>query len=411
MTRGLWRCCILVTMVSLTGCAAQSTNIYATVTAQAERIAQLEATSQPTATSEPTMPPIQPTPSPVPTPSTAEIMAGVSSSVVRIIGKDSEGSGFVLYKPGHVLTAFHVVSSTDAVLSVVGSDGTTYRGMVLGADEQRDLALLSIPGITAQPLKIAAAALPGDPVLAVGYAAGLDGEPTVTRGIVSARRVDAKSGIEYVQTDAPINPGGSGGPLLNERGEVVGINVSRLEGALQDLENMGFAISFKELGEQASSLQSGEVRMLPTPTSPPTRTPTSFPTASWCTFLTKARATQNAREAATQLWNDHNARMPRFEGDPNAFFSASQVWFDEYDAVVEAIRSARQSACSLPRDFAEARPIADKLCASADAMLTFAVSGADLEYDSYRIQSNLYSTQAQDMLEDLQQALGYPQCP
>jgi serine protease Do len=143
-------------------------------------------------------------------------------------GVASLGSGFVLSSDGLVLTNDHVVDGVDRV-RVVFSDGMEAEAEVVGQDPKTDLALLRVErseGLHPLPLGDSDAILPGDWVVAIGNPFGLD--HTVTVGIVSAKGRDIGRGPydDYIQTDAAMNPGNSGGPLLDMRGEVVGINAA-----------------------------------------------------------------------------------------------------------------------------------------------------------------------------------------
>jgi serine protease Do len=133
------------------------------------------------------------------------------------------GSGFILSPDGYVMTNAHVVDGADEVY-VNLTDKREYKAKVVGADKRTDVAVL----------KIEAAKLPavatgevgklkvGEWVMAIGTPFGL--ENTVTAGIVSAKARDTGEEIRFIQTDVAVNPGNSGGPLINMRGEVVGIN-------------------------------------------------------------------------------------------------------------------------------------------------------------------------------------------
>lgn len=138
----------------------------------------------------------------------------------------SLGSGFVIDPKGYVVTNYHVVAQAETV-SVVFSDDTTLKARVVGADPKTDLALLKVEPKT--PLAYVSfgdsdALRVGDWVVAVGNPFGLGG--SVSAGIVSARGRNINAGPfdDFIQTDAAINRGNSGGPLFNKKGEVVGIN-------------------------------------------------------------------------------------------------------------------------------------------------------------------------------------------
>jgi S1-C subfamily serine protease len=142
----------------------------------------------------------------------------------------STGSGFVLDKKGHILTNAHVVaSSTDVRVSF--SDHRTVVARVIGKDPDTDLAVLGVStkGTALHPLKLgdSSTVRVGDPTVAIGNPFGL--ERTLTTGVVSAlqRRITAPSGFaieDVIQTDAALNPGNSGGPLLDATGRVIGVN-------------------------------------------------------------------------------------------------------------------------------------------------------------------------------------------
>jgi S1-C subfamily serine protease len=144
--------------------------------------------------------------------------------------QQSLGSGFVIDKAGHIVTNYHVVSGAKRV-SVSFSNGASTKASVVGTDPSSDLAVLKIDAsaraFTPLPIGNSDDMHVGDPVVAIGNPFGLD--RTVTAGIVSAiqRAITAPNGytIDHViQTDAAINHGNSGGPLLNTRGQVVGVN-------------------------------------------------------------------------------------------------------------------------------------------------------------------------------------------
>ncbi len=139
----------------------------------------------------------------------------------------AQGSGFIISPDGYVVTNDHVVDSATEV-TVTMDDGKTYQAKVVGTDKKTDLALLKIEDGSNFPYVEFAKATPrvGDWVIAVGNPFGLGG--TVTAGIVSARGRDIGSGPydDYLQIDAPVNRGNSGGPTFNTQGEVVGVNTA-----------------------------------------------------------------------------------------------------------------------------------------------------------------------------------------
>jgi serine protease Do len=138
----------------------------------------------------------------------------------------AQGSGFFISSDGYIVTNNHVVDHATEV-TITTSDGTTMPAKVIGADSKTDLALLKAQGndypfvtFAAQPPRV------GDWVIAVGNPFGLGG--TVTAGIVSARGRDIGSGPydDFLQIDAPVNHGNSGGPTFNSEGQVVGVNTA-----------------------------------------------------------------------------------------------------------------------------------------------------------------------------------------
>ncbi len=165
-------------------------------------------------------------------------------------GRDSEaprpgaGSGFIIDRSGHILTNFHVIESTDRI-TITLADGRTFRGEVVGIDPAIDVALLRIDGGTDLP----AAPLGNSDELRVGEWVCAIGNPlgyvhSVTVGVVSfiGRKLFDQSLDDYIQTDAAINFGNSGGPLINSRGEVIGINSAVSSRA----SSIGFAVPINQ---------------------------------------------------------------------------------------------------------------------------------------------------------------------
>jgi putative serine protease PepD len=160
----------------------------------------------------------------------------------------SLGSGFVIDGKGDIVTNDHVVAGASGI-RVGFSGGSTYPAKVVGADASSDLAVVrvSAPSSALHPLAFdsSGAITPGDPVYAIGNPFGLD--RTMTAGIVSAtaRDIQAPNGLTIpnsIQTDAPINHGNSGGPLLDASGRVVGVNAQIQGGTVDANVGVGFAI-------------------------------------------------------------------------------------------------------------------------------------------------------------------------
>jgi S1-C subfamily serine protease len=167
----------------------------------------------------------------------------------RPIPVQGQGSGFILDKEGHILTNNHVIEDAQLV-EVTLSNGKHYKATVVGIDNNHDLALLQIKDASdLTPATLAESSNPvvGQRVYAIGNPFGFSG--TMTRGIISAiRSVQMPSGNKIedaIQTDASVNPGNSGGPLLNSRGEVIGITTliaSNPNGGADQSAGIGFAI-------------------------------------------------------------------------------------------------------------------------------------------------------------------------
>lgn len=152
------------------------------------------------------------------------------------------GSGFIVSPDGVILTNAHVVQGASEV-TVKLADRREFRAKVLGSDPRTDVAVLKIDakGLPTVPLGNARSLQTGEWVLAIGSPFGL--ESTVTAGVVSAtgRTLGNDSQVQFIQTDVAVNPGNSGGPLLNTRGEVVGIN-SQIYSQTGGYQGLSFAI-------------------------------------------------------------------------------------------------------------------------------------------------------------------------
>jgi len=151
------------------------------------------------------------------------------------------GSGFIVSPDGVILTNAHVVRDADEV-TVKLQDRREYRAKVLGSDPKTDVAVLKIDAknLPVVPVGNSRSLQVGEWVLAIGSPYGL--ESSVTAGVVSAkgRNIDT-NGVQFIQTDVAVNPGNSGGPLFNTRGEVVGIN-SQIYSQTGGYQGLSFAI-------------------------------------------------------------------------------------------------------------------------------------------------------------------------
>ena len=191
--------------------------------------------------------------------STADLVKLAEPSVVRIETNSGVGTGFVVGTDGYILTNFHVVEGTTAGrtasnIRVTLSDGSVVAATVAGTDSRTDLAVLKIERTGLKALKFADLdnVLIGQDVVAIGYALdlqqGAGPSYSVTRGIVSQKNRVINEGAQAqiygaVQTDAAINHGNSGGPLLNMYGEVVGINTALApDGTGGTAAGIGFAV-------------------------------------------------------------------------------------------------------------------------------------------------------------------------
>ncbi len=154
------------------------------------------------------------------------------------------GSGFIISADGYVMTNAHVVDGADDI-TVTLSDRREFKGKVIGTDRRTDVALIKIEATALPSVKI------GDPnrlrvgewVVAIGSPFGL--ENSVTAGIVSAKARETGEFLPFIQTDVAVNPGNSGGPLINMRGEVVGIN-SQIFTTSGGYNGISFAIPIDE---------------------------------------------------------------------------------------------------------------------------------------------------------------------
>ncbi len=194
---------------------------------------------------------------------TVEIAEKLAPSIVRIQTEGATldafgrlqpgggvGSGAIIDDDGHIVTNNHVIVLGDGGpvadrITVTLADQRTLRASVVGRDEATDIAVLKVDGTGLTPAAFGDTTQlqVGQDVVAIGFALGLSGQPSVTRGVISAvdRTISEPPYTipDAIQTDAGINPGNSGGPLVDARGAIIGINTAIIRGA----QSIGFSIS------------------------------------------------------------------------------------------------------------------------------------------------------------------------
>ena len=203
--------------------------------------------------------------------SAAEIYQKVAPAVVMVSTKtiqtvngwfqqeaEGMGSGFIINTDGYILTNYHVIEGATEV-TVTLSDGQEVTASVVNYDSDQDVAMIKInedvevPGVV--ELGDSDALQPGEEVLAIGNPLSKELSSTLTKGIVSAlnRSIETQTGVStnLIQTDTAINSGNSGGPLINTKGEVIGINTLK---ASDGAEGIGFAIPINDVKVKIDSL-------------------------------------------------------------------------------------------------------------------------------------------------------------
>lgn len=203
--------------------------------------------------------------------SAAEIYQKVAPAVVMVSTKtiqtvngwfqqeaEGMGSGFIINTDGYILTNYHVIDGASEV-TVTLSDGNEVTASVVNYDSDQDVAMIKInedievPGVV--ELGDSDALQPGEEVLAIGNPLSKELSSTLTKGIVSAlnRSIETETGVStnLIQTDTAINSGNSGGPLINTKGEVIGINTLK---ASDGAEGIGFAIPINDVKVKIDSL-------------------------------------------------------------------------------------------------------------------------------------------------------------
>jgi putative serine protease PepD len=192
----------------------------------------------------------------------AEIYRAAAPAVVEIQAGNASGTGFVIDSQGHIVTNEHVVSDNETVEIRFADDGEE-QGRVVATDPSTDIALIKVDlaghDITPVDFGTSGAVEVGDPVYAIGNPFGL--ERTITAGIVSAldRDITAPNNFTIngvIQTDAPVNRGNSGGPLLDADGNVIGV-VSQIQSETGGNVGIGYAVPSDTVSKVVETLKTG----------------------------------------------------------------------------------------------------------------------------------------------------------
>jgi putative serine protease PepD len=195
------------------------------------------------------------------------VYAAASPSVASVRTSEGSGTGFLVDSNGTMVTNAHVVGSNHQVQVRFDDNGAYHDAQVLSVDASTDLAALKVDASAAEgvrPLELADSdnVQVGDSAIAIGYPLGLD--RTATAGIVSGleRSIESPNGFsidKVIQTDAPVNPGNSGGPLLNAKGQVIGVNsqIATAAGGGEGNIGISFAIPANTVKQVLPDLENG----------------------------------------------------------------------------------------------------------------------------------------------------------
>ncbi|MBR2928173.1 MAG: trypsin-like peptidase domain-containing protein [Oscillospiraceae bacterium] len=216
----------------------------------------------------------------------SDIYQRVSPAVVTVIGthrsNQSGGTGMIFSENGYILTNAHVIEHCESATVILAS-GHSFTATLVGYDAEEDLAVLKIG--TEEPLPTVTFGdsddlLVGEPAYAIGNPLGVDLISTFTSGMISglSREIEVGSGsLRLLQTDTALNSGNSGGPLINQNGQVIGINTAKMQSGFSNVEGIGFAIPTADALKKVNDLiQFGEIQ--PTPVIGITVAPLTEPT-------------------------------------------------------------------------------------------------------------------------------------
>lgn len=201
-----------------------------------------------------------------------EIYRNVNPSVVSVIARlgssSSVGTGVIFTEDGYILTNYHVVEGGSECVVLLES-GYSYDAKYVAGDAVNDLAILKVEatGLPAAEFGDSDDLVVGDPAYAIGNPLGIELRGTLTDGIISAINRDVwvdDHTMTLLQTTAALNTGNSGGPLINQYGQVVGINVIKMDSSYSNVEGLGFAIPSSYIGRMVNDLlATGEIQPEP----------------------------------------------------------------------------------------------------------------------------------------------------
>jgi S1-C subfamily serine protease len=186
-----------------------------------------------------------------------QIVNSAGSAVVRIVTDLGSGSGSIISDDGKILTADHVVTGAKNI-NVYLKNGTKYSATVVGRDMTQDIALLKInaAGLSYLELSDLSTTKLGQQVVVLGYPLNTT-DITITTGVVSAIREDDSRNITWIQSDSAMDPGNSGGPMLNAQGKIIGVVAMKAVGF--GVEGIGYAISTNTVNMYMPDLEEGHV--------------------------------------------------------------------------------------------------------------------------------------------------------
>ena len=216
-------------------------------------------------------------------------------------------------------------------ITVIVNDSDNYTATVTGVDSTSDLAVIRICCDRFRKLAFGNASLLklGDEIITIGYALGIQGSPTITRGIISAIRYDSDYRSDLIQTDAALNPGNSGGPMLSLDGKIIGINTFRIYQSQsgRQAEGLNFAISATTVQQLIPTLRTASTRPTPHPHPPPNANADSYANAnpyanantnSHCYANTNAYANSPTHAHTHAYTNTHSyANSPPYSHPPD----------------------------------------------------------------------------------------------